>query len=193
MRHQQQKNLFTFISSRCTADTLQNLHCFHACLCVLEAHPRSYKLSVAFFPHHWSKRNKTYSVWKPPHQSEIPHASLCIYLHMNHLVFSKTFLVSGIRFAYLHFTWGLKLWKAICRAESTQLFPAIQLYIMELSPGECLFTPWHTTHHPPCVVPHWHSLCDTQGVGLGCKWPTQPEKRARKSVLCKAWIPSQAL
>lgn len=117
-----------------------------------------YKFTVALFPHHWSKRNKTYySVWKPPHQTEIPHASLCIYLHMNHLVSNKTFLVSGIRFAYLHFTWELRLWKAICRAESTQLFPMIQLYIMELSPGECLLT--CTAHHTPSS---WCGLTLTQ-------------------------------
>lgn len=175
MQHQQQKNLFTFISSRCAADTLQNLHCFHAWLCVLEAHPRrSYKLTVAFFPHHWSRRNKTYySVWKPPHQTEIPHASLCIYLHMNHLVSNKTFLVSGIRFAYLHFTWGLRLWKAICRAESTQLFPMIQLYTMELSPGECQLT--CMAHHTPSS---WGGLTVAQPLwhpGHGAR-PTQPNK-----------------
>lgn len=123
------KSVYLYFS-RYATDILQNLHCFYAWVCVLEAHPRrSYKLSIAFFPHHWFKRNKTYSVWKPPHQTEIPHASVCIYLHMNHLVFSKAFLVSGIRFAYLHFTWGLRQWKAICRAESTQLFPMIQLYL----------------------------------------------------------------
>lgn len=162
MKHHQQKNICLPLFP---ADTLQThaepAHCFHAWLCALEAHPRrSYKLIVAFFPHHWCKRNKTYSVWKPPQQTKIPHASICIYLYMNHLLSNKTFLVSGIRFAYLHFTWGLRLWKAICRAESTQLLPMIQLYIMELSPGECLSRAWHTTPSSLCGVsqtqPPWH-------------------------------------
>lgn len=139
------KNLFTFVSSRYTADTLQNLHCFHAWLWFWGAHPRrSYKLSTAFFPHQWSKRNKTYSAWKPPHQAEIPHASLCIYLLVNHLVSTKAFLVSGIRFADLHFSWGLRWWKASCRAESTQLEWGDTV---ELSPGGCLFT--CRAHHTP--------------------------------------------
>lgn len=182
------KNLFTFISSRYTTDTSQNPHSFHAWLSVLEAHPRrSYKLSTAFFPHHWSKRNKTYSVWKPPHQTEIPHASLCIYLQMNHLVSSKTFLVSGIRFAYLHFTGGLRQWKAICKAESTQLFPMIQLFIVELSPGKCLFTILLVWSHTDTasVTP--------RGWGWSVTGPHSRESVQEKVFCAKAWIPGQAL
>lgn len=182
------KSVYLYFQQICYRHSAEPAHCFHAWLCALEAHPRrSYELSVAFFPHHWSKRNKTYSVWKPPHQTEIPHASICICLHMNHLVSNQTFLVSGIRFAYLHFTWGFRLWKAICRAESTQLFPIIWLYTMELSPGRCLFMAHHTT----LLV--W-SHTDTASPGWGWAGTGPPSQNGQEKVLCaKAWIPNQAL
>lgn len=106
---QNTKKLFTLISSRFPADTLQNRHCFCAWLCILEALPKdSYKISIAFLLHHRSMRNKTCSPWKPPCQAEIPDASIHIYLHMNHLVSNKTLLVLSIMFACFHFTRGLR-------------------------------------------------------------------------------------
>lgn len=172
---QQQKMLFNFLSSRYPADTLQNVRCFCAWLCFLEGLPKeSYTVSVAFLPHHWSKRNKTCSAWKPPHQAEIPHASIWIYLHMNHLVSNNTLLVLSVRFAYLHSTWGLRWWKAICRVESTQLFPMIRLYIMQplprkvlVCPEMCLPRAMPMARSPPRVVSHWQSIRDCEGGGFG--------------------------